>query len=246
MDKYYMPSFCKKGKDVCNCSITCYPFLLFKHFKEESKIPSVYWESSPLNLPFKDENPTTYKHVMRYAEKIECHVHDGLGLYLYSIPTPDNLLGCGIGKTTTACALANHYLKKRIIQHIKEEKKIIDNPVLFLSVPKFQNQYNLQFSGNQETKEEAAQVFQNLLKTAMKTELLILDDIAVRGAETFLNFIYQIVDERGNENKTIFLTSNVSIEKTEEFLGDRICSRLQKIASPLGFKGKDHRKGLFT
>ena len=245
MNEFELPPFCKEKKEVCDCLITCYPALLLHRFREESKIPKKYWECTPLNLPIEKDNPVTYKHVMRYLANVTEHVPKGIGLYLHSISSQVNLLGTGIGKTTVACTIANHYLRKRIIEHVKGIHTIEDNPVLFLSVATFQNIYNSQFSGSFETKEESAVVFQSLFNMALKTELLILDDIALRGAETFLNYLYQLIDVRNTEMRTIIATSNVPIDKTAELLGERICSRLQESTTPLGFTGKDYRRRSF-
>lgn len=246
MSELILPPFCKKNEDVCNCKITCYPFLLLTRLQEESKIPKKYWDCTPENLPIREENPITYKHVIRYMENITENVMEkGIGLYLYSISDKENILGTGIGKTTTACTISNYYIKKRVVEHIKKTRKIESNPVLFLSVATLQNIYNSQFSGSFETKEAAADTFQNLLNMALKTELLVLDDVALRNADTFLNFLYQIIDTRNTESKTIIVTSNIPIDKTNELLGDRICSRLQESTFPLGFTGRDHRRRSF-
>ena len=246
MNEFNLPPFCKKNEEICNCKITCYPFLLMKKLQEESKIPKKYWDCTPENLPIEKENPITYKHILRYMENITENVMEkGIGLYLYSISDKENILGTGIGKTSTACTIANYYIKKRVVEHIKKTRKLETNPVLFLSVATLQNIYNSQFGGSIETKEEAADTFQNLLQMAIKTEMLVLDDVALRSADTFLNFLYQIIDTRNTESRTIIVTSNIPVDKTNEILGDRICSRLQECTFPFGFTGRDHRRRFF-
>jgi DNA replication protein DnaC len=77
----------------------------------------------------------------------------------------------------------------------------------------------------------------------MKTDLLVLDDIGLRGTtESLQNEIYEIIDERDtNERATIF-TSNVPLDQIAELLNEQIASRIEGMTHAIPFTGKDNRK----
>lgn len=251
MDITTLPSFCKKGTDVCECDIKCYPLVLLEGFDGKggfiggSNIPKKYLNNMPYNLPIKNDNPRTHEIVMRFLNNITKNIRRGTGLYLYSLPSKENPFGTGTGKTTTATALANYYIRRRIIEHVKREYEITNNPVLFLSGAEFQNTFNAQFSGSYGLKEAAAVKFQNRKDMAMKCELLILDDIATRGGDTFLNHLFEIIDYRVTAELSTIFTSNVAMQDLGGILGDRIASRIDGACVPLPFSGRDHRKREF-
>lgn len=251
MEELKLPSFCRKGTPTCECEIKCYPLVLLEGFDGKggfagsSNIPRKYQNALPENLPIQGANPKTYEMVIRYLTNVTANVRNGVGLYFYSLPTETNPLGTGTGKTTTACTIANYYMRKRIIEHVKKENEITYNPVLFLSGAEFQNTFNSQFSGSFDLKEEAAIKFQNRKQMAMKVELLIMDDIATRGGDTYLNHLFEIIDYRVTEEKPFILTSNVAMKDLTATLGERITSRIDGGCVPLAFGGKDFRKRVF-
>jgi DNA replication protein DnaC len=75
-------------------------------------------------------------------------------------------------------------------------------------------------------------------------ELLVIDDIAVRGGtEAFLNEMYELVDTRANNGGTTIYTSNLPINEIGAVLGERIASRIEGMAVPMELRGEDNRKG---
>jgi DNA replication protein DnaC len=137
----------------------------------------------------------------------------------------------------------NSYLTHRLVQHIKGEREIKDLPALFVKASKLQNQYNSQFRGTQSDQEDAQSKFYKLKKLMIETDLLVLDDIALRGAtEAFTNEMYEIIDERVTEERAIILTSNEPIETVGKILSEQIRSRIEGSCELLAFEGKDHRR----
>jgi DNA replication protein DnaC len=240
---------CKHAGKEGICNITCYPYVVAhgtEHggFFGASGIPQKYKASFLNNLPIKAENPEAYAVAQAYIKDSIGFVSRGVGLFLYSVPNALNKLGTGVGKTQTATAIGNEYLKARIIQHAKGEKKITDQPTLFVRVAEFQNTYNKQFRGGFEEQEAAAAKFSRMVDRMQKAELLILDDISLRSAtEALTNVLYEILDERYISEKPVILTSNFPIEKIGEILNPQIQSRIEGMTEAIAFKGKDYRKG---
>jgi DNA replication protein DnaC len=240
---------CKKaGTPLCN--ITCYPYVLAHGVGEgggfigATGIPAKYKNSYLKNLPIKEANPQAYAVAQAYIKDVVGFVERGVGLFLYSVPNSENKLGTGTGKTKTATAIGNEYLKARIIQHSKGERMIEEQPTVYIRVAELQNTYNKQFRGSQDDTAEASTKFNTLMKRMEKAELLILDDISLRNAtESFTNVLYEILDERYINEKPIIFTSNFPIQKIGEVLNPQIQSRIEGMTEQIAFVGKDFRKG---
>lgn len=242
--------FAGVGKHPENCDGSCYPSVLAYGlsgdggFIATSNIPKKYRNNFFKDLPIKEENPQAYAIANAYVKDVIRFVEKGVGLFFYSIPNSENKLGTGTGKTQTATAIGNEFIKARIIQHTKGDKPIENQPTLFIRVAEFQNTYNKQFRGGFEEQEEATNKFNRMMKRMEHAELLLLDDISLRSStEAMTNLLYEILDERYiNEKPTIF-TSNFPLEKIGEVLNPQIQSRIEGMTEQVAFKGKDYRKG---
>lgn len=240
---------CKVAGKPGTCNITCYPYVLAHGtdkggFINATGIPVKYRTSFLKNLPIQEENPQAYAVTQAYINDVISFVNKGVGLFLYSVPNPQNKLGTGTGKTTVATAIGNEYLKARIIQHSKGENLIEHQPTVYIRVAEFQNTYNKQFRGGFDEQHEASDKVNKMMKRMEKAELLILDDISLRNStETFTNVLYEILDERYINEKPVIFTSNFPIEKIGETLNPQIQSRIEGMTEQIAFKGKDYRKG---
>jgi DNA replication protein DnaC len=240
---------CKHAGKEGICNITCHPYVLAHGtenggFFASTGIPKKYRTSFLKNLPIKEDNPKAFQVATAYVLDVLNFVEKGVGLFFYSVPNKDNPLGTGTGKTQTATAIGNEYLKARIIQHAKGERKIDHQPTMFVRVAELQNTYNKQFRGTLQDQEEATTKFSNILKRMNQAELLILDDISLRSAtESLTNILYEVLDERYINEKPIIFTSNFPITKIGEILNPQIQSRIEGMTERISFVGKDHRKG---
>ncbi|CDQ21718.1 ATP-binding protein [Halobacillus karajensis] len=213
-------------------------------FYGASGIPKKYRNSFFENLPIKADNPQAYKVAEAYISNVLDYVEKGVGLFFYSVPNKDNPRGTGTGKTTTATAIGNEYIKQRIIQKVTGQKDIKHQPTLFVRVSELQNTYNKQFRGSFEDQEKASTKFGRMLKKMENAELLILDDISLRSStEPFTNILYEMVDKRDIEEKPIIYTSNFPVDKLPETLDHQTTSRVEGTTEQIAFKGTDHRKG---
>jgi len=72
-----------------------------------------------------------------------------------------------------------------------------------------------------------------LMESARQTPLLILDDLGVNNyTEWSKNKIYSIVNYRLNHQLPVIVTTNITPEDLEEYLGERTTSRLLEMCKP--------------
>lgn len=241
---------CKK-KDSESCNKYCYPFVMLHGqdgkggFWRTTGVPARYKNCTIQNLPIKGENPKIHEVIEKYLSNLNEYVNTkGVGLFLFSIPNKENPFGTGTGKSTTAITILNEYVLFSVKRHLKGEEELINNPALFVKASDLQNKYNAQFRGSFDNQQQASDGFYKLKDRMKAVKLLVIDDIAVRDTtEAFKNELYEIIDHRATEGLTTIYTSNYPLSKLNEFLGERITSRIDGMCYALGFKGTDHRKG---
>lgn len=112
----------------------------------------------------------------------------------------------GSGKTFLAAAIANELMES---QH----------QVLFLVVPDLLDELRATF------KSEVNEF--DLLDTARTIPILILDDLGAHNYTDWTrNRLYSIINYRMNEQLPTIITSNLTLEEMEEYLGVRTTSRI--------------------
>lgn len=234
---------CKRYKTE-HCNNYCYPHVLLHGtdgkggFWASRNIPKKYSDCLKENLPDMKDNQRVYQAVVSYIDNILDRVQKtNRGIYFCG--------NTGTGKTTVTITIMNEYLIARTIQHLKGEKKIEVNPVLFIKLAEFQNIYNSQFRGTPEMQNESAVKYYKFKQRMKEVDLLVIDDIALRGCpEGFQNELYEIIDYRATEDATTLFTSNVMYEELHEYVGERIASRIQGMCgNQVILKGKDNREG---
>lgn len=232
-----------------HCNQLCYGWRYFhgadgtKGIWGVAEIPKLYGRIRVDELPFQKENPKAYAIIKRYSSEPLKFTGEGRGLYLYSVPNPTNPKGTGTGKTTAAVVILNEFLVARVAEHIRNVRRVDDIPGLFVNISKYQNLYNSQFRGSKGQQEEASRKFYEKKEYLITVELLVLDDIGVRDAtEAFMNEVYEVMDERASEQRATIFTSNVPLEVIAASLDYRIASRIEGMAVPVPFEGRDCRR----
>jgi len=135
-------------------------------------------------------------------------------------PNTDGLMftgQVGSGKTFLACSIANALLKKGKI-------------VLFVVVPDFLDQIRSTYDA---ARNPGDYTEFDLVDAARQVPLLILDDLGAHNyTEWTRNKIYSIINYRLNHCLPVIVTTNITPEDLEEYLGERTTSRLLEMCKP--------------
>ena len=74
-------------------------------------------------------------------------------------------------------------------------------------------------------------------------DLLIINEIGMQfGSDTERQYLFEIVDDRYELNKSTVLISNLRVTEVEEFLGDRCMDRIYEEGGVLSFDWESYRK----
>lgn len=241
----------KRGTEAC--TKMCFPFVLMHGqqgntgFWGMNNVPKLYRNLTVKDLErlnLSEENPKIYQSLLRYIENIGKRVdEENIGLFFYSKAS-------GTGKTTSAVIVMNEYLIYRVESYLKsiqernpedvEQEKLDQSPVFFVSASEFQNVYNEQFRG---VDSGASERYYSLKKRMKRVDLLVIDDIAVRDVtDAFMNELFEVIDYRNSEMKSVVITSNATLDELEYKIGQRIVSRIKGMCVPVGLAGTDKRK----
>jgi len=135
-------------------------------------------------------------------------------------PHTDGLLFAGhvgSGKTFLACSIANALLKKGKVALFVVVPDLLDQIRSTYDVARYSSDYT-EF---------------DLVDTARQVPLLILDDLGAHNyTEWSRNKIYSIINYRLNHSLPIIVTTNITPEDLEEYLGERTTSRLLEMCKP--------------
>jgi len=222
--------FCKlAGSDKCNDQ--CAPFISVNSRYENADIPSDYKGVTLANSPAREEQSEIYTVLESYVETFSTDVRIK-NLYLYS-KSP------GTGKTTTAIALLNEFIRRRFLYYAKEKRTIPEALGAFLDINDLQREYNLATMSKDQ--ERLSRITDNI-EYYRQVEFLVIDDIAIRSAtESFRSLVHSIVNYRVVNNLPTVFTSNVSFMLLDTVFDSRLRDRIIDQTLELNFKGESHR-----
>lgn len=146
------------------------------------------------------------KAAAKFVENYQVMKEHGKGLYLYSQVK-------GSGKTRLASSIANALVKLHGVD------------IAFIKSADLITQVKKTF-GSKET--NASEV----IETFRKVEVLVVDDLALKGATEFEEgILYDVMDYRLEHKKPTIFTSNVTITELESiYPGGRVNKRINKMA----------------
>lgn len=230
--------YCDRCKQPNKNRPACLIYTRYNNLLRLAKIPKRYRRCNVDNLPFKESNPEAYRKVMKYCNDILHYTEDGHSIYLYSNPTKGNEMGTGTGKTTAACSILNKFLEEYVWWATTNRKNISNVPALFVKCSDFQNKYTEQFRNQMGASTDYYIAKSNM----MLCNLLVLDDIAIRNcSQGFMAELYEVINHRVSEELPTIYTSNISREKLDEVLDQRIQSRMYEHCIPIELSGEDNR-----
>ena len=146
------------------------------------------------------------KAAANFVENYQIMKEHGKGLYLYSQVK-------GSGKTRLASSIANALVKMYGVD------------IAFIKSADLISQIQKTFNSKEVTKGE-------IIETFRKVELLVVDDLALKGATVFEEgVLYDVMDYRLEHKKPTIFTSNVTIQDLENiYPGGRVNKRIGKMA----------------
>jgi DNA replication protein DnaC len=205
----------------------------------ESRIPSDYYnvtvQRSPVQIPKVSKMVSGY--VKTFKRQFEEDGERIKSLYLYSDAT-------GTGKTTTAAAIGNEFIKRHYFGSIKRGLKPDRRPVLFLDMNELQGLYNRANRSNipREIGEAANREYFALLRRAKDSKLLIIDDLGLRSVtEAFRQDIHQFINHRAVNKMPTVYTSNKPIKELKNDYSKQIWDRVRDMCIEIAFDGESKR-----
>jgi len=149
----------------------------------------------------------------------------GKGYYIWG--------GVGTGKTYFICALVRSYLLK-----LQEKRRLH----LTLRLPKIAGVPEILMSIKDSYKDGSTISEQEIIRRCSDYPCLILDDLGVeKPSEWVMQTLYAIIDNRYKDDKQTLFTSNLSLDRIQERIGDRIPSRIAEMCDIVQIKGSDRR-----
>lgn len=146
------------------------------------------------------------KAAINFVENYEVMKEHGKGLYLYSQIK-------GSGKTRLASSIANALVK------------LYGANIAFIKSADLISQIKKTFGSKEKNATDVVESFR-------KVELLVVDDLALKGATEFEEgILYDVMDYRLEHKKSTIFTSNVTIQDLENiYPGGRVNKRINKMA----------------
>lgn len=204
-----------------------------------ANVPANYRLTTLINSPVRESQPKVYAMLDAYTKTFSRQFGDEdskriKSMYLWS-SSP------GTGKTTTASALLNEWLRVHYIGGIKRGKQPIQQPTYFLDVNEWQTDYNL---ATMTDDDEAMVKIKVDIKRCQNVPYLVMDDIGVRGAtEAFRAYLHAIINHRTAGGMPTVYTSNLPIEEMTQVFDARLYDRMRDQCAVVPFAGESKRGG---
>lgn len=240
---------CRLAGQPAHCTDQCTAFIAMRGRSNSASLPARYRLTTLANSPAAAEQAPIYKQLAAYVATFDRQWPDAMqarveqvgvekaqlkSMYLWS-QSP------GTGKTTTAAALLNEWLRASLMGAIKRGKQAPQQPAMFLDINEWQSDYNLATMTNDDA--GMAQV-QATLKRAQAVDFLVIDDIGIRDATpAFKAYVHAIINARCAGAKPTVYTSNLPLEQMERVFDSRLFDRMRDMCTVYKFEGTSHRGG---
>ncbi|WP_332606819.1 DNA replication protein [Bacillus spizizenii] len=211
-------------------------------------LPREYRLVTLQNSPARGDQTEAYKAVDAYAATFDRQFDQQAGTITPAERIKDlYLVGeePGTGKTTTAAALLNEWMRVHYSGSLRRDLTPSQRPAYFLDVNEWQKDYTA-FTRSGVPKdfaESAAARYYRALELAQKAPFVVLDDIGVRGAtDGFRSDLHSIVNERKTNQLPTIYTSNVALGSLATVFGEkRLADRIGDLCREIEFVGESKR-----
>lgn len=210
-------------KDVCTdtCRPACMRYVEMRYMLKYSNIPKSQQKIHRLTPD--DCDIKSFEQLSSIQQNIHEFVSQGRTLYIYS-PV------CGNGKTTWSIKLMLQYFDEMWAGNGFTKRGIFVNVPSFLSNCKF-------------TINHPDESFDELRANLPKVDLVIFDDIATtKLTEYEYSLLLTYIDQRVFREKATIYTGNISPNKLQDYVGNRLASRIVgDNTTKVMLRGKDMR-----
>jgi DNA replication protein DnaC len=209
-----------------------------------ANLPADYRHITLANSPARETEEKAYELIGAYAATFARLYTDDertiKSLYLHSAAK-------GNGKTTTAAALVNAYIRASYVGATKAGKQAPQRPAFFLDVNEWQTLFN-RFNRSRvpdSIAEPAAAQYYRWLDAARVSHFVACDDVGVRSAsEAFRGDLHSVINHRTTYRLPTVFTSNEPIEALADVFDERLYDRARDQAVIIEFSGTKSKRGL--
>lgn len=245
---------CRLAGQPAHCTDHCTAFIAMRGRSNSAGLPQRYRLTTLANSPAAADQAPIYRQLTAYAATFDRQYPDAMqarirelgakgiqperahikSMYLWS-QSP------GTGKTTTAAALLNEWLRASVMGAAKRGKQAPQQPAMFLDINEWQSDYNLATMTNDDAGMTQVQA---TLKRAQAVDFLVIDDIGIRDATpAFKAYVHAIINARCAGAKPTVYTSNLPLEQMERVFDSRLHDRMRDMCTVYKFEGTSHRGG---
>lgn len=223
-----LAKFTRKGADLD--SVRAAHIAVMARY-EAAGIPSEYFGITLDNSPVRDDQTEIYRALDVYADTFSQDVRHK-GIYMTSSQT-------GNGKSTSAIALTNEWIRRRFLYYVKNGKQVPEILALFMDVTEFQNTYNMAtMTKNQEMMDKVAKDIARF----SEVPFLCVDDIGVRAVSDALRgYLHTIINARTSNRLPTVYTSNERMDTLKRTFDKRIYDRVRDQTIEFTFSGESKR-----
>lgn len=203
------------------CVINCYWYYLANALYNVSEIPYA-WRKEIVLYP-EEVDLEMFTFCKKFEKNVLEHVNTGNGLYLHSSQV-------GNGKTSWAMKILQTY-----IQQLSMTGEKFEGPkAYYVNVSELFETLRV----NMEDKTKTKPIEQAILNA----DLVVFDDMGVEAPTTWVkNKLYNYINYRYMNKKSMIITSNLSINQLAAKLDKRIADRISETCRPIHFKGVSRR-----
>jgi DNA replication protein DnaC len=206
-----------------------------------ANLPADYRHVTIANSPARETEAKAYELIGAYAATFARLYTDDertiKSLYLHSAAK-------GNGKTTSAAALVNAYIRASYVGAVREHRQAPQRPAFFLDANEWQTLFN-RFNRSRvpdSIAEPAAAQYYRWLDAAQRAPFVACDDIGVRGAtEAFRGDLHSVINYRTTNRLPTVFTSNEPIEALADVFDERLYDRARDQAVVIEFTGESRR-----